>query len=387
MNSYCRIRIVIAICVIVCVSRFVVLAKAEASKEVVCVDRELETETTSDHTTSLTTQKYDRKFYKWSARALRKVLRFFLLNDSLSKTVSVISSRNRVVRTETDNNVELQVYRGEGTCTAKIEYYELIEPLYLELGGKVYHVEDYAYSPVATVSEQSISDSPDREKLRQDSLADSPTPRRGWWQWWIPWRILRDRSTNFNNSKYKVNNEAFAGGSHGEVWRGRRKCLAVDETMENCSTEPLIFKRLKIEKGFRTLEAGLREIHFGKFLQHLPQESRGLFTQYIEHFIGDDGELWIVFADHGLSLRSFLYTAADAGGFIVFQQSWLWTVMRVSLHSHQNENTENVSNLGSSIETLKGLQVEPTTMGSNNAGKLLIRSILKQVRKNCGTMD
>jgi hypothetical protein len=370
MNSSYRLRIVLTISIVACVSYPIVLAETKSSKDVVCVQPE-----TNRYPTSRKIPIFNRKFYERSSRALKKFIQVLIGSKSLSKNASVISSRNRVIRTETLNNVELQVFRSDGTCSTNIDYYELIEPLYLELGGKVYHVEDYAYSPVATVSVQSISET-DVKKLREDSLEDSPT-RRGWWQWWIPWRILRDRGAKFNSSRYKVNNEAFAGGSHGEVWRGRRKCSKTEIFKGNCSEVPLIFKRLKVEEGFRTLEAGLREIHFGNILQ---QQSRGLFTQYVEHFIGDDGELWIVFADHGVSLRSILYTAADAGGFVVFQQSWLWTLMRVSLHSQKKERNDNESSCSTSIETLQSSQVEQTIRAANNAGKVLIRSILKQVK-------
>ncbi len=239
--------------------------------------------------------------------------------------------------------------------------YELSEPLHLELGGRLFkHVEDYAYRPVVVTSSSSSvplfhneetklppQRRPDADDIDNDddadSLEESPAlPRRGWWQWWIPWQVLRDQSfsTFHHSSSYRMNDKAFAGGSHGEIWRGRRICAALPVLGRNCTEETLIFKRLKVEKGFRALEAGLREIHFGSLLRQLPSESSELFTHYVEHFFGNNGELWIVFKDHGLSLRSFLYTSVDAGGFVVFQQSWLWTLMRISIHSKRTPTAE-----------------------------------------------
>ena len=365
-----------------------------------------------------------RRFeYARPSQYMRHFLKYFLWGSSPS--LSKLNTQNRFIKIKGhDRNIELSSHAcqndsisvDDGTCSTKLNdeaYYELVEPLHLELGGKIFkYVEDYAYSPVVVTtstnqqpqqpSENSgstgiVFDNHEESKSPQrhpddDSLEESPAlPRRGWWQWWIPWKILRDRSSKFNHS-YKMNDEAFAGGSHGEIWRGRRKCVFTEPLRGNCSEESLIFKRLKVEKGFRALEAGLREIHFGTLLRQLPIESNGLFTQYIEHFFGNDGELWIVFADHGLSLRSFLYTSVDAGGFVVFQQSWLWTLMRVSLHSKLKPTSETNTNNNSSnkkcsnyddtaVETSQQVShVEQTVLQANtNAGRDLIRTLLKQV--------
>eukprot|EP00584_Thalassiosira_punctigera_P013046 CAMPEP_0172558526 /NCGR_PEP_ID=MMETSP1067-20121228/79496_1 /TAXON_ID=265564 ORGANISM="Thalassiosira punctigera, Strain Tpunct2005C2" /NCGR_SAMPLE_ID=MMETSP1067 /ASSEMBLY_ACC=CAM_ASM_000444 /LENGTH=658 /DNA_ID=CAMNT_0013347907 /DNA_START=230 /DNA_END=2203 /DNA_ORIENTATION=+ len=138
----------------------------------------------------------------------------------------------------------------------------------------------------------------------------------------------------------------FAGGSHGEIWRARRRCPRKDsnrsETTLSCDDgKDLIVKRLKIEHGYAVLEAGLREVYFGELLAR-EAESSGLFTTYVDHFFreggsSDDGgggrgrriELWIVFEDAGPSLRSFLYTPITAaGGFVVFQNSDFWRRLR-----------------------------------------------------------
>ena len=296
--------------------------------------------------------------------------------------------------------------------------YELSEPLHLELGGRLFkHVEDYAYRPVVVTSSSSVplvpndndesklppppprrpdpANNMDHEEEDDDddgSLEESPVlPRRGWWQWWIPWQILRDQSFSkfHHSSSYRMQDEAFAGGSHGEIWRGRRICAATKTTLErNCTEETLIFKRLKVEKGFRALEAGLREIHFGSLLRQLPSDSSAMFTQYVEHFFGNNGELWIVFKDHGLSLRSFLYTSVDAGGFVVFQQSWLWTLMRISIHSqrastaessHTNANHDDWSRPAEETAIEVTQQASPAT--NTDVGRNLIRTLLQQVHE------
>jgi hypothetical protein len=368
-------RIIAATAMLTWASRIVVISgEEEMSSQVACVDRKAEAESPwSKHLLS-----------DWSSRAWRKLITNILQDSSLSGAVSSVSSRSRVVRTGRNGNLELHVFRDDDTCSAQVAYYELLTPLHLELGGKVQHVEDYAYSPVVTVVAQPISINVELESSA-DMLEETPSPRRGWWQWWIPWKTLRDRSAKFNSFKYKMNDEAFAGGSHGEVWRGRRRCVKQQHSSakEGCTEDPLVFKRLKVESGFRTLEAGLREVHFGNLLLQLSQDPRALFTQYIEHFFGDDGELWIVFADAGQSLRSLLYTATDAGGFVVFHQSWLWTLMRMSLRSKQDENSNNASNEGFSVAPFQRTQVEEARVIEDKTGKQLMKTFLRQVRKLC----
>ena len=124
---------------------------------------------------------------------------------------------------------------------------------------------------------------------------------------------------------------AFAGGSHGEIWRARRHCPT---NTTNCDDgKEYIVKRLKIEHGYFILEAGLREVYFGELLAR-EVESTNLFTTYIDHFFreGNRGqlELWIVFERAGPSLRSYMYTpVVDAtGGFVVFQHSAFWRRLR-----------------------------------------------------------
>ena len=142
----------------------------------------------------------------------------------------------------------------------------------------------------------------------------------------------------YQSSMYEeAGKNAFAGGSHGEIWRARRRCpiSTTDQQARgtqqkqdgNNSTSPcddgkdLIVKRLKIENGYSILEAGLREVYFGELLAR-EVECSSLFTTYVDHFFrqGKLGqlELWIVFENAGPSLRSYLYVSIQIMLFFCF---------------------------------------------------------------------
>lgn len=145
----------------------------------------------------------------------------------------------------------------------------------------------------------------------------------------------------YDGSLYEeAGKQAFAGGSHGEIWRAKRRC---PYKMDDCDNEKdYIVKRLKIELGYYVLEAGLREVYFGELLAR-EAESSNLVTSYVDHFFreGKSGklELWIVFENAGPSLRSYLYTPViDAnGGFTVLQHSSFWRRLRKSISEHNDD--------------------------------------------------
>jgi hypothetical protein len=256
-------------------------------------------------------------------------------------------------------------------CTSLDAAYELLEPVELALGGTVKHAVDYAYEPVLSREVEPIV-VPDTSLM--EDLADRH--RDAWWQWWIPWSWKQKRP---NRDKYRMN-EAFAGGSHGQVWRGRRKCSR-DARDDPLCGEPLIFKRLKVEAGYRTLEAGLREVYIGEKLarQH-PEQT--LFTEYVEHFFGEGGELWIVFRDAGASLRSILYTGTDVGEYIVYQHSWLWTLIRMSLAQKNmpaTSSTPSPAALSSQASQQGQVPNSEKAEAVSVVGKRLIGTILRQI--------
>jgi len=287
-----------------------------------------------------------------------------------------------------------QHHQQECNSEGGVEMYELLEPLELELGDrKVKHIEDYAYSPVIHESNKfSVEPIVDHsQEIQQSFLSGSGWSTSAPW-----WNLLSWKSTTnkYNNeavesyrSRYKLNEEAFAGGSHGEVWRGRRKCFVGDH---NCNPrEPLIFKRLKVDSGgFRILEAGLREVYFGNLLRGKDDVyQRQLFTQYDTHFFGENGELWIVFKDAGPSLRSCLYKGTNSGDYVVFTHSWLWTLIRMSLADNQHEEKKvdhslELMDLTAEQNNTNGTSEQDNTNGTESSsviGRQLMGSFLQQV--------
>lgn len=358
--------------VVFCVPNFVLTYGEESSQvsQLACVSR-------NDEAQAWLIYRWSR----WSNRMWRNLASRLFRGHAyiLSRSKPSVFPGNRVVRTGSNGNFDLYVYNDHDKNYEAIAVYELLTPIELELGGKVQHLNDYAYSPVVAVETQPINGADD---VASRDLEEKTLSYRSWWQWWIPWKTLRDRSEKFNSFKYKMNEKAFAGGSHGEIWRGRRKCFRKRASHEDtpCSEDLLIFKRLKVENGFRTLEAGLREVYFGQLLEKIPSEPREVFTRYVDHFFGEDGELWIVFEDSGNSLRSLLYTAVDAGGFIVLQQSYLWTLMRMGLQSTEMECSCDSTGDDHSVATLRGTQIDEIRKNDDRAWKQLMKSFLRQVR-------
>lgn len=265
--------------------------------------------------------------------------------------------------------------------------YQLFEPMHLKLGSTVKHVTDFAYMPVLTdqvvpvVAHQQSQYSParvsrtDGRRGNWEDIAGLLDTHQGhdWWQWWIPWWSWDGSQDHFSN--YRMNNFAFAGGSHGEVWKGRRRCTRNLEQQDEWCSETLIFKRLKIENGYRVLEAGLREVYFGKWISdQVWAGSNDLYTRYLDHFFREQKnalELWIVFENAGPSLRSFLYSGTLYGDFIVYQHSLLWTKLRASLSTAQSNSLSSIvprdANTAFTEEAVPGV------------GKFFVREVLRQI--------
>lgn len=269
--------------------------------------------------------------------------------------------------------------------------YELVEVLQEDLGSKNIYNHDFAYRPVVALPSSA------HERWRDDEY---------WWD-------------NQNHNEYeKLGNRAFAGGSHGEVWRAKRRCYQVvvnlaaqtqgfsdyrhrHEQKPICiEGEGLIMKRLKVGKSYALMEAGLREIYFGDILSR-NDESASLFTTYVDHFFRrgpgggiDNLELWIVFKDAGPSLRSYLYSPVDSGDFVVYQHSAFWTQLRtgktkerseqfssslVALVASANIFTDETERMGEDSPTEKqdgeGEEEEPSMV----SGKDMVKSILRQL--------
>ncbi|KAL7547053.1 hypothetical protein ACHAWF_010370 [Thalassiosira exigua] len=201
----------------------------------------------------------------------------------------------------------------------------------------------------------------------------------------------------------------FAGGSHGEIWRAKRRCPANanrqrgdfkrDESIRNetssCDDEKdLIVKRLRIENGFDVLEAGLREVYFGELLAR-EVESSNLFTTYVDHFFREGAsqatELWIVFENAGPSLRSFLYTPVEMAGFVVWEHSAFWRRLRRGIaggkrcnHCDESEALAVVTPMLDHGQQREHERTERHGDGQNSRrdspeGRVLLREVLKQL--------
>lgn len=224
----------------------------------------------------------------------------------------------------------------EGKKTKQVvQHYELVERIYEELGLLDEHVIDFAYQPV-------IRKKPNYEEGRCTSskpsatAADSLLPLSESPNFYVPW---------YTQDFYeRLGETAFAGGSHGEIWKARRRCDMLVARSGPCNDqEELIMKRLKVEQT-GIMEAGLREVYFGQLLQHNTPPL--LFTTYVDHFFiqkanKSQTELWIVFSNAGMSMRSYLYTPIDTGGFVVYQNSDFWRKLRLSVSSTTTTTTNN----------------------------------------------
>jgi hypothetical protein len=217
--SLIRIKIAVAVSATALALCAVVIAEIDASTNIATA-----AVTPNNDTGSHDSPLLSSRILTWPIQVLQKSVSNFLQNHNPSKRKLILSAKNRFI--------------GDDVCSTQIAFYELIEPLQFDLGRKVQHVEDFAYSPVVVEYSHSSEVVMDKEKLRQVSLEESPAPRRGWWQWWIPWN---DRA-KFKSSKYRMENDAFQGGSNGEVFRGRRVCPKMNDETENCIEETLIFK-------------------------------------------------------------------------------------------------------------------------------------------------
>jgi hypothetical protein len=155
---------------------------------------------------------------------------------------------------------------------------------------------------------------------------------------------------------------------------------------------------LRVERGYPILEAGLREVYFGNRLRDLgttttTSTTTSLFTEYIEHFFGEQGELWIVFRDAGASLRSFLYNSVETGDYVFYQQSWLWNQIRLSLKRKSDRaalvpSSSNSSGGGEEEEQDQEQSSSSSRVEGGSSGKLgeeysagqeVLSSILRQI--------
>ncbi len=280
--------------------------------------------------------------------------------------------------------------------------YELLEPIQLDLGLMPEHLFDYAYKPVGVGEQQKRTSSSsahanvDHRSVTVKPDADlAPIMTSMWWQMWF--KMLKFSSQQQRNRYERVGKSAFAGGSHGSVWRGRRRCDPERTKKEECDdSTSLILKRLKIEQGLPVLEAGLREVYIGNLLAR-DEETRNLFTVYVDHFFrevprpsflgrgaGKEHELWIVSENAGPSMRNYLYDAVPSGDFVLHQQSALWTSLRLNAANVSTSSdascvaVPNTATWDSDTERTRQ-QHGPNQLPNAQIGRPLMREILRQI--------
>ena len=286
----------------------------------------------------------------------------------------------------------LQEYGDDGSSGIDFNEYQLLEQTHGDLGVSDIYSLDFAYRPVAPLA---------------------PLPFRS-----TPTSWTNEYSKGF--AYEKLGERAFAGGSHGEVWKARRRCnLIVNVNVEgiNQDTEkssdtssdrntkmcddslPLIMKRLKVNQGLYLMEAGLREIYFGEILSR-SDGSESLFTTLVDHFyrrptgtLNSAVELWIVFENAGPSLRSYIYTPVNMGDFVIFQHSDLWRNLRLGIEPNTSKDLFSVaivsggdsrqSHVKDYSEKSKDSQTRRKPVHNNNSpkerGRSFFRKILKQI--------
>ena len=287
--------------------------------------------------------------------------------------------------------------------------YELVEVLRDDLGTTDIHNHDFAYRPVVALPSSA------HERWKEDEY---------WWD--NNFHMHNQHDTDYE----KLGERAFAGGSHGEVWKAKRRChqLSVNFGQRSARDFPnedrwydynhrrlrtlcnedemLIMKRLKVGKSYELMEAGLREIYFGDILSR-NEESSSLFTTYIDHFFHQkhndvqELELWIVFRDAGPSLRSYLYSPLTSGDFVVYQHSAFWTRLRTGefiRNANDDKSTfssvalvnnvqwssceDSNTNPGSSENQTADQDYQEEEPDTGVHGKDILKSILKQLLRS-----
>ena len=290
-----------------------------------------------------------------------------------------------------------------GTSSDSVIEYQLEKRIKSRLGLVDTHTHDYMYKPVLSLPDGSDgtdgggAPTGDGSKRRWEGPSDD-----------------EGQAPPYHERYEWMDDHAFAGGSHGEVWHARRRCHSggrsrrANGELHPCDDQrKLIMKRLKVEHGYDLLEAGLREVYFGEFLARA-KGAEGLFTEYVDHFFREvpaslrgsnrkrHVELWIVFEDAGPSLRSYIYSpvTSTGGDFVVYQHSSFWRRLRRGVVASRG----NIGGTSSALSIItesewkphhSTLHIKPKgDFARKNAGKnativvegrALIRDVLEQI--------
>ena len=115
----------------------------------------------------------------------------------------------------------------------------------------------------------------------------------------------------FFRSEYYMS--ASAGrGAFGEVWRG----IILDD-----SNTRVVLKRIYRSSESLGVASAMREVYFGEKINCL------YTSRFLRHFI-DQGDLWLVFRDEGVSLYQAVFKPVIIGELSIMRRSKFWKNMR-----------------------------------------------------------
>ena len=109
-------------------------------------------------------------------------------------------------------------------------------------------------------------------------------------------------------------------GANGEVWRGIT-------TGESSPPVHVVLKRIYGRKGAGVVASSMREIFFGELLG----AKRVNLSRFLTHFV-ENGELWLVFRDEGVSLYQAIFEPVRVGNSMIMTQSLFWRDLREKPH-------------------------------------------------------
>jgi serine/threonine protein kinase len=99
-------------------------------------------------------------------------------------------------------------------------------------------------------------------------------------------------------------------GANGEVWRG----ISLDG-----SNSHIVLKRIFGGKSADRIASAMREVFFGRKFG----ESHSNVSRYVSHFL-ENGDLWLVFRDEGISLYQAVFQPVVVGQLSVMTRSSFW---------------------------------------------------------------
>lgn len=188
-------------------------------------------------------------------------------------------------------------------------------------------------------------------------------------------------------------------GSHGEVWRARR--IAADGSIDESTS--YVLKRMRVSEHPEILHCALREasvkqaacpeldwsfahsycctpqVFFGEKFQN-----RQRIARYVDSFY-QDGDMWLVFVDEGISLQQFLYvmrsvTSGDSAEQTPFlEPSLFWLRLRTTEQGKEVmralllQLVQAVNEMQQGSERIVHRDIKPSNLLINSEGPPLLK--------------